>query len=380
MGWLRTTHIVQDLKKNTKRAAQSTVRQNKSGPNQQQKQNSKNDKKKENIVMAPTAQSSQYQNAGPAFSYSSKGDGSVRIRHREYIRDIAAANANFAVASIPINPGILETFPWLHSIALSYESYLFNSLSFEFETSGVTTDRGTILMAIDFDAADSPPVTKQDMMAMNGATRSSVWSHQTCTASIKDLRKFGVQRYVRNLAPLVNQDIKTYDVGNFFIATQGTGNLTCGELYVTYDITLHTPQSPVQSITYGLDAYADSNNAVASGTPLGTSFDIKRGGFNLQWRTTNSFYVRTPGEYLLDIEYFGDGFNSDTLFTVAGLNGAAVTAVYPVPLCNTTNPGIQMARLYFLTVVTTEAYCQVSLGGNPQTYQIRIAPYLSQLG
>jgi len=169
-------------------------------------------------------------------------------------------------------------------------------------------------------------------------------------------------------------------VGNFFIATQGTGNLTCGELYVTYDITLHTPQSPVQSITYGLDAFAASDNAVASGTPLGTSFDTKKGGFNLQWRTTNSFYVRTPGEYLMNIEYFGTAFNSTVGFTVVGLNGATVAAVYPVPLCNTVNPGDEIAQLFFLTVVTTEAYCQVTLGGNPQSYQIRISPYLVQLG
>jgi hypothetical protein len=58
------------------------------------------------------------------------------------------------------------------------------------------------------------------------------------------LLKFGIQRYVRSAGVPANTDIKTYDVGRFYVATSNTPSspTTLGELYVTYEIELITPQ------------------------------------------------------------------------------------------------------------------------------------------
>lgn len=335
--------------------------------------------KKENIVSAPTAISSQYRNTAAVFSYSAKGDGSVRVRHREYVRDIVSLSANYAVQSISVNPGIAALFPWLCSIALSYESYLFNSLSFEFESTSTTSDRGTVMMGIDFDAADSPPTSKQQLMAIHGSTRSSVWSHQCCTADQKDLRKFGVQRYVRNSSPIGTQDIKTYDVGNFHIGTQGTGIITVGELYVTYDVTLHTPQPAGLNLLYGYNAKFTSSDSVSRNQPLGLSFGSYTGGLAVKWRSTNSFFVETIGQYLLNVLYTGSGFNVPGFTgTISCPSGGTITSLYGA--WHATQAGGQASALYLLDIVSPGAYVQVVIAdADPTFYAYRISPYLKAL-
>lgn len=328
--------------------------------------------------MAPTAISSQYKNDSASFSYSQKGDGSVRIRHREYVRDISATGATYAVQSIPINPGINDLFVWLSAIALSYESYIFNSLSFEFESSAVTTDRGTVMMGIDFDAADPPPTTKQQFMSVHGSTRSSVWTHQCCSASSQDLRKFGVQRYVRNAAPIGTQDIKTYDVGNFHIATQGTANVTCGELYVTYDITLHTPQPSGLNQLYGYNCKFTSNIGITSAKPLGDAFLTFDGGLVVRWRTSTSFYIDTIGQYLVNLLYTGSGFESTDANTLSVSGGGSALSLYGA--WQVTSSGGETSAVYRVDITQPGAFISVSMSGNsPTFYAYRISPYLSVL-
>lgn len=324
--------------------------------------------------------SSQYKTDSASFQYSQKGDGSVRIRHREYVRDISANNANYNVQSISINPGFTPLFAWLCSIALSYESYIFNSLSFEFESSGITTDRGTVMMGIDFDAADSPPSTKQQLMAIHGSTRSNVWAHQCCTASSKDLRKFGVQRYVRNSAPLGAFDVKTYDVGNFYIATQGTGSLTVGELYVTYDVTLHTPQPSGLNLLYGYNAKFTSSDVVSGTQPLGTGLDTNVGGLVVKWRSVNSFFVETIGQYLLNVLYTGSGFQLPGFVGQLSVpTGGSAVSLYGN--WHITPAGGEASALYLLNITSPGAYVQVTnfAVGNPTFCAFRISPYVNSL-
>lgn len=98
------------------------------------------------------------------------------------------------------------------------------------------------MMALDYDASDAPPGDKCKLMAYAGATRSAAWDESNFRARPADLAKFAKERYVR-IPGLTIVDIKTYDVANLFIATQGMGDaLEVGELYVNYTVELQTPQ------------------------------------------------------------------------------------------------------------------------------------------
>lgn len=172
------------------------------------------------------------------------------VTHREYIQDVTAADANFRNNTLSVNPGLATTFPWLSAIAGRFESYLFRRLHFIYEPICPTTTPGAVMMAVDYDAADSAPTSKVVLMAYRGAVRSAPWNITRFDATRGDLRKFGVQRFVRTTSNPANTDLKTYDVGNFQIATQNTPGTptTLGELYVEYEVEFYTPQIPTSVV------------------------------------------------------------------------------------------------------------------------------------
>lgn len=193
------------------------------------------------IQQAPVAVSQSMGSSRPQISSDSKsGDLRVRVRHREYIKDIAGSVA-YAVEQIAINPGLSVMFPWLSQMAGLFESYKFNQLSFEYKTESATTAKGKVVLSVDWDAADAAPLSKQLQLQERTKLDCSAWAVARMNCDQADLWKFGPQRYVRSGA-VANTDIKTYDVGNLNVGTQGMADTSAvGELYVAYDVELITP-------------------------------------------------------------------------------------------------------------------------------------------
>jgi hypothetical protein len=164
---------------------------------------------------------------------------SAIITHREFLCDLGGS-VPFSTVDFPLNPGLVGSFPWLSRIALNYEKYVFRKLEFHYETAVSTSAGGTVMLAVDYDASDTPPLNKQTIMAYAQASRSSPW--QSCKYSCRpaDLKGFTGQRYVRDAAQ--NGDIKTFDLGTLFIGTQNTPTTGVGEIYVSYTVELITPQ------------------------------------------------------------------------------------------------------------------------------------------
>jgi len=187
----------------------------------------------------PAAVSYKASMGKPTFINSKSNDGRIRVIHREFMGDVVGT-ADYSVVTIPIQPGIPNSFPWLSSIAVNYETYHFKKLRFHYLPQCPSTAPGAIYMACDFDATETPPANKRDLMSYWGAIRAGVWSEASMSVDSKDLSKYQ-QYYVRN--SLSTQDLKLSDVGNFFIATQGAVDFEpLGEIYVEYEIELITPQ------------------------------------------------------------------------------------------------------------------------------------------
>jgi len=177
----------------------------------------------------------------------------TRVRHREYLGDIAAPASPtvFTNTSYTINPGNSLTFPWLSALAASYQQYRFEGLIFEFKTlsSDITTGGalGAVIMAANYDALEA---SYGDKVHMENA-QYSVSAKPSCSqihtiecdpaASDKNLW------YVRDLnsSTTPSQDNRFYDLGNFQIATTGlpaTAGTVLGELWVSYDVSLFKPK------------------------------------------------------------------------------------------------------------------------------------------
>jgi len=168
----------------------------------------------------------------------------VVVTHREYIQDLSRSNNTFTVDTIAVNAGLASAFPWLSQVAGRFESYTFERLDFVYEPMVPTTQAGSVMMAVDFDAIDTPPANKTTIMSYKGATRSSPWQASKLVCSGIDRLKMVPERYVRTAALVGNYDLKTYDLGNLHIATVGTGTtaISLGEIYVEYTVRLRTPQ------------------------------------------------------------------------------------------------------------------------------------------
>lgn len=156
------------------------------------------------------------------------------------------ASSAFEVNKYYVNPGNPVTFPWLSRLAPNYESYRFNSLRFEYSTSSPTTLGGTVCLATDYDASDATPSSKSDMMSYSGAKRAAPWDD--LTISCTGLRRYKDTHYIHTSNSRVGftpADYRSTDICSFYFATDGITTSTAmdiGELYVTYSVTLITPQ------------------------------------------------------------------------------------------------------------------------------------------
>jgi hypothetical protein len=168
----------------------------------------------------------------------------VRIVHRELIGSITGSQA-FAVAqTTALNPGLSASFPWLSTQAQSWERYRFNKLRFCYYTRTGSNVPGSVQMVPDYDASDSAPVSEQVASTYEDVEEDAPWKDIECELRPSALHALGPSKFIRTGGLLPNQDIKTYDAGNFFLATTDGTAVNWGKLWVEYDVTLMTPQLP----------------------------------------------------------------------------------------------------------------------------------------
>jgi len=271
------------------------------------------------------------------------GDARIRIRHREFITDINGSVA-FAVTAYAINPGISSTFQWLSQMAFNYECYVPKNISFEFETVKSTATSGSIQMAVDFDAADATPGSKQELMTFHNAVRSSVWAECCYRCDSKDLNRLP-SRYIRSGALAANQDIKLSDVGNLFVSTVGCADTSSiGELYVTYDIELMTPQFSISNQALGFHSTVNSGGTVSKTAYLGTAAVVT----GYVTASGNTLTFNRVGQFVLNSLLGGTVFSSAATPVISGT--ATATASYNPNLL--INVGATLARFAIVVTVT----------------------------
>jgi len=169
-------------------------------------------------------------------------NGPMIICHKEYVTDVIAT-AVYTPVSFNINPGLATLFPWLSTVASSFEKYKFRYCRFVYEPECSTATGGSLMMSVDLDALDPMPLSKVAIMAVKDAQRSPLWS--SCVTMIPESV---VELYVRSGNPPTTSDLKTYDAGKLTVATSGAAPAgPAGELYVEYCVELHVPQLPVDT-------------------------------------------------------------------------------------------------------------------------------------
>jgi len=283
-------------------------------------------------------------------SFSVSGDG-VRVRHREYICDIGAGgvlnggSTSFNLEKvIAINPGLQSSFPWLASIASSFTAYQWKGLMFQYVTtsgnavSAANAALGDVMLATDYNPGAGQFINKQQMLNEDFAM-STVPSRSITHPVEVNPRKTTVSKlFVRQGALNPNQDIKSYDIGTFNLATNGVQtNCQLGELWVSYDIVLYKPslQLTGQSLQ-SLSAHYRQTLPSGSAAPqqlLPFASGVTYDNIGLTLTPNNSvagaggsitFPVGTLGTYMIHLLYNGSTAASTYLTAPALTNCRAV--------------------------------------------------------
>lgn len=201
---------------------------------------------------APAATSVALSNFANAPQLNSVKRGVV-LRHSEMIgAAFTGAGAPTALNSVglTINAGKFETFPWLATMATSYDRYRFRKLSFSYLPLVPTSTAGRMGLGYDYDSSDSVPLSRQDFYSLTRHSDGPVWSPLSLNIPVDNTIRF------TNTHTTV--DSKLIDLGKLIVftdATSATASSSIGDIICEYEVELLDPQQS----TYATQKYKFAN-------------------------------------------------------------------------------------------------------------------------
>lgn len=269
-------------------------------------------------VSVPMARGRVMRNSGPSMN----GRGATVVRHSEYLGEVAGSVA-FSNTPYPINPGLVQSFPWLANIAIQYEQYRFRKLLYRYETEAPSTTKGAVILVTDFDALDSPFTSKDQAMQYKGATRTVTWTRAVHQSKSREADPYSL-RYVRSGDVPEGGDQKTYDVGDFQLITGGQADATTiGELYVDYEIELIGPKTNNIIGANLLCADIRGGGTINAANPLGSAPSQVSGTTITVAINGATFTLNASGRFL--VYYYLTGTAVTSVNIVAGGGATEIT-------------------------------------------------------
>jgi hypothetical protein len=285
----------------------------------------------------------------------------VTIRHREFISTIKSSVGFVVSDSFQLNPGNSKTFPWLSTIASSFQEYRFKGIVFHYiptsgnAISGTSPSLGSVMMQTSYRGNDAPPSTKAELLNeywSGEAVPSETFAHPIeCDPKETPMNL----QYVRTGELPATDSRLFYDLGVTHLATQGqlAADNVLGDLWVTYEVELKKPivSSNVTSrVIYG-EAWS-SSPPVSFGQIFNTLGNYKGALSFTGAGNTLTFAAGTRGTYMAVFYIFGVALNltSPTYTRVNNVQatgpGGYTTMIAPTSASNSTS----MTATYFRVI------------------------------
>lgn len=267
------------------------------------------------------------------------GPREVRIRYREYLGDVythpSVVGAFYSV-TYPINPGQVQTFPWLAPIAQNWEQWKPNGIIFEFKGNAseysTTYALGSVMMATEYDVRDLGFSNKGQMLRTAYSNSGDPTKRMMHGIECAPRERPQLIYFTRIGNHETIRDIEECDLGEFCIATEGSGapaNTNLGELWVNYDISLYKEEAINGIPNRGpLNFQAVSTTYTNAAPLLGLSTTTATGN----WRLTH-------GGNVLEFPTWGQGIY---WFIHVQWWGSAAVAVTMSPVSGSVAPGTNM--------------------------------------
>jgi len=178
------------------------------------------------------------------------------VSHREYIQDISSSQP-FILENFPLNPGMIQTFPWLSQIADNFEEWIPEGIVFEYKTmssntvvNSTTTNPGlgTVVIATQYNSLNNDFGNKQQMENYENAvssdpSRSLIHPIETAKPQTP-VQPLYVRTGALTATATTSNDLRFYDLGKTSVATVGqqSNNFVIGELWISYRIRFLKPR------------------------------------------------------------------------------------------------------------------------------------------
>lgn len=263
----------------------------------------------------------------------------------EYIQDINGSVA-FAATKFAVQPGIAGTFPKGSLKSALYSEWKMVDCEFYFKPEvsqyAAQGQTGKVILAMDYNAGNPAPTTKQQVEIMHVAD-AMPFEIIRLRLDASCVNKSD-SKYIRTGPIPVDEDIKTFDGGNLWVCTIGQGGAgLCGELHARYNFRCTKPTllNPAQGglISNVTVAQFQSSAAEASGaSTVAANLLVATAVTNgVAVVNTAGSFVPKAGNYLVDVDLYlandtGDSVttldiqkNAVTLYAAAGtlpINGS----------------------------------------------------------
>lgn len=228
-----------------------------------------------------------------------------RIMHRELISSVVGSTDFTVQNSFPLNPGMSKTFPWLSSMARSWEQYKFHKLKFCYFTRTGSTTVGSMMMAPDYDAADTAPQSEQIASSYEDVTEDAPWKDIVCNLPPSRLNSNLQRKFLRSGPLGPNLDIKSYDSGNLFVITIDGQNVNWGKLWVEYDVEFFIPQLPPTGIVNVQGGEVVMGTSISAESIFGALPTMTPSSLGIIPSAFGTLTFESPGSYVVYISLVG---------------------------------------------------------------------------
>jgi hypothetical protein len=201
----------------------------------------------------------------PMVRNTKRGEATV-ISHREYLGELKASSvgtpSQFEIQSYSINPGNSNLFPFLAAVSQNFQEWEargilieLKSESTEYASSG---SLGSMFCAVDYNSAEAPPNTKQQLENMEYACSSKPSKSILMPIECAPFNDVLTHLYIvpDNAYP-PNTDKRFSDIGTLHVGSQGipVPGQTLAEIWITYEIALFKPRLPLSLNILKTDVY-----------------------------------------------------------------------------------------------------------------------------
>jgi len=300
----------------------------------------------------------------------------LHVTHSKIVLPNLIGSSSFVTNTYNVNPGLSSNFPWVAQVAALFEKYRVLNMNFRYVPSSATSSIGNVMLAFDYDAYDSTPSNKANLMMYADSCTMPTWL--TCDLRLRpnDLKDRG-SLYVRSAS--FSGDKKTYDLGKFIVATQGQADTSVvGDVYIDYTIEFLIPSPSLQPPGSMIDSNNGGSGLVAT-APWGTValYDyFSEPAFDHQIvSNTDYFQCLRTGNYLISVQISGTGvsiiggnftlpysanYPDDAIGTYTIIANSAATNVQAIMAVNITD-GSAIKIVCTATTVTRAIFIAVAV-------------------